>query len=329
MPRQRVASRPQRKANAKQPEIFDAPLPGWIPPCLPTLVAKPPVGALWRHEIKWDGYRTSVSIDAGAVVIRTRNGHDWTNRYPAIAAAAASLSCRNAVLDGEAVVLDDKGRSNFSLLQAALGTSGRASGRREAAEAVFYAFDLLFIDGRDLRDLPLVERRGELEALIDATGQGAILFSQEWEGDGADLFRISCEHELEGIVSKRIDLPYRSGRTEEWLKIKCIQSDTFVVIGYQPSREVRGALANIKVAIEEDGRLRYAGAVGTGFSNDVAVALKRRLDAMAVSRCPLPGLKIGKAAWVRPELRAEVAYRGWTTVREVRHASLKGIREAE
>ncbi|WP_158811382.1 RNA ligase family protein, partial [Beijerinckia sp. L45] len=214
-----------KPSDPRQTGLFDQPLPKWIKPSLPTLVDKPPIGAQWVHEIKWDGYRISAYLSAGKAMICTRNGHDWTARFPAIAAALPGLKARSAVIDGEAVVLDEEGRSNFAELQAALTKHG-------AEAAVMYAFDLLFLDGEDLRTKPLEERRALLAPLLKKSG--TILMSEEFTGAGADLFRVACEHELEGIVSKRLDVPYRSGRVKTWLKTKCVQSDAFVIVGYQP-----------------------------------------------------------------------------------------------
>ena len=288
------------------------------PAILPTLVDKPPVGPQWVHEIKWDGYRVSAYVADGAATIRTRNGHDWTKRFPAIARAAARLKVRSAVIDGEAVILDEQGRSSFAELQADLDRHG-------SERAVLYAFDLLFLDGEPLWKKPLEERRLALGSIIPK--RSAILLSEEFSGAGADLFRIACENELEGIVSKRLDKPYRSGRRIEWLKTKCVQSDTFVIIGFQPgSGAVRTPLANIKVASFDGQRLRYAGSVGTGFSELVATALRERLDRIKAERCPIPGLKVAGAMWVSPDVRAEIAYRGVTTGGELRHARFKGWR---
>ena len=320
-PSERVADRASvaRPTDPRQAGLFDQPLPCWIEPCLPTLVDKPPVGPQWAHEIKWDGYRVSASVEGSKVVIRTRNGHDWTARFPTIAAGLTRLKIRSAVIDGEAVVLDDRGRSNFAELQADLTRHG-------SSRAVLYAFDLLFLDGEDLRAKPLEERRAALGGILP-TG-GAVILSEEFAGAGADLFRIADEHGLEGIVSKRLDKPYRSGRRLEWLKTKCVHSDTFVVIGYQPtSGAVRGALANLKIATFDGTRLRYAGAVGTGFTDAVAAALRERLDAIATPKCPIAGLKGKGAVWVSPDLRADIAYRGLTTTGELRHASFKGLVE--
>ncbi len=284
---------------------------------LPTLVDKPPAGEAWVHEIKWDGYRVSATLDAGRPVIRTRNGHDWTKRFPAIAEAVAALKARSAVIDGEAVILDARGASHFAELQADLDTHG-------SQRAVLVAFDLLFLDGEILWTKPLAERRAALDALIPSASP--IRLSEIYEGDGAELFRVACEHELEGIVSKRLDKPYRGGRSTAWLKTKCVQTEDFVIIGYQPtSGAVRGALANLKIATFDGTRLRYAGAVGTGFSDAVATALRARLDRIVTTRCAVAGLKGKGAVWVTPDLKARIAYRGLTTAGELRHASFKGL----
>ncbi|HLH50444.1 MAG TPA: non-homologous end-joining DNA ligase [Roseiarcus sp.] len=294
--------------------------PEWIEPCLPTLVDRPPSGDNWRHEIKWDGYRLCVVVDAGKATVRTRRGHDWTHRFKSIGAAAAALPCRNAVLDGEAVVLDEQGRASFSSLQARLDGESRA-------EVVLYAFDLLWLDGRDLRSLPLGARRTALEDLIGKPASGAILLSEEFDGAGDAFLNVARKHGLEGMVSKRLDRPYRSGRSSDWLKVKIVQSDDFLIIGYQP--DGRGGIANLKLAREEAGALRYAGAVGTGFSVAVMRDLLKQLKPLAQKTSPVAGLKVKGAVWTRPELRAEVAYRGFTATGELRAASFKGLREPE
>jgi bifunctional non-homologous end joining protein LigD len=315
----------QRKAlraptdSAAETIISFVPPPSWIEPCIPTPVAKPPKGDRWRHEVKWDGYRVCVVIAAGRATVRTRRGHDWTDRFKPIAETAAELLCRNAIIDGEAVVLDAKGRASFSSLQADLAGGGKS--------ALLYAFDCLFLDGHDLRGLPLSERREALERLVGRPKSGAILFSEEFEGDGAEFFKIARAHELEGIISKRADLPYRSGRSQDWLKVKCVQSDAFIIIGYQPDGRV--GIANLKLAIEENGALRYAGAVGTGFSDATMRMLRKVLDPLAEPQSGAAWPKVKGAVWVRPELYANVAYRAFTTAGELRHASFKGLRDDE
>ena len=238
---------------------------------MPTLVEKAPRGPEWLHEIKWDGYRLSAYLDHGAVMIRTRNGHDWTARFPTIATQLASLPIHSAVIDGEAVVLDDEGRSDFGALQAALGKMG--TGKAPADRAVFYAFDLLFLDGHDLRPWSLGGRRGAVESILDPTSR-VLMLSEEIEGDGPTIFTHVCQHGLEGIVSKRRDAPHRSGRRNEWRKTKCVMSDTFFVVGYEMTA---GALASIRLAYYESGTLKAAGSVGSGLTRASAADLERRL----------------------------------------------------
>ena len=226
---------------------------------------------------------------------------------------------RSAVLDGEAVILDDRGRSSFAELQADLDRHG-------SDRALLYAFDLLFLDGEDLRKKPLEERRFALGGIIPQ--RSPILMSEEFSSAGADLFKIACENDLEGIVSKRLDRAYHSGRSRDWLKTKCVLTDDFAIIGYQPGTgAVRAPLVNLKIARFDGERLRYAGAVGTGFSEAVAAALRGRLDGIKAARCPVAGLRVGGAVWVSPDLRARIAYRGVTTSGELRHASFKGLNE--
>jgi bifunctional non-homologous end joining protein LigD len=295
-----------------------APPPSWIEPCIPTLVEKPPSGPNWRHEAKWDGYRVQLHVNEGAVKVRTRKGLDWTPKFPSIAVDAAKLKCRNALIDGEAVVLDAKGRPDFSALQAAIGNG--------SASIVAFVFDLLFLDGRNLRALPLAERRQALEKLV-GKGKGAILLSEETDADGMDFFKAACAQGLEGMVSKRLDSRYRSGRHMDWVKVKCVQADEFVIVGYMSGE--RSRIAHLMLATEEDGDLRYVGAVGTGWTEAEALALKKKLDALAIREAAVVGVKARGAVWTVPELRAKVAYRGWTSGGELRQASFKGLRADE
>ena len=319
----KAVSRPVvgKAPDPRQASLFDLPLPGWIEPCLPTLVSRAPTGPQWVHEIKWDGYRLSAYLDDGKVTIRTRNGHDWTARFPTIADALRELRTHSAVIDGEAVVLDEQGRSDFGALQAALGNKGR--GTAPADRAVFYAFDLLFLDGHDLRPWKLDERRDALETVLDHTST-TVMLSEEIEGDGPTIFAHACAHGLEGIVSKRRDAPYRSGRRDEWRKTKCVMSDTFFVVGYE---KTDGALASLRLAFYESGTLRSAGGVGSGLTRASAADLERRLKKFVIAKPPIAGLAGRGVTWTQPKVRVEVEFRGWTSDGQLRHPSFKGVRE--
>ena len=285
--------------------------------------AVPAGAALPRYEIKWDGYRLHVHVEPSGVRVVTRGGHDWTHRFPAIAAAAAGLGAGTVILDGEAVVLDEQGRSDYPALLRVLGGRG---GKRIASEAMFYAFDLLYLDGVDLRPGTLDDRRAALATLLDgADPHGWIRLSEEIDGDGGALLRHACSHGLEGIIAKDRRKPYRSGRGTDWLKIKCIESEGFLIIGYEPSPVARGGLGRLLLACRDGGALAYAGSVGTGFTDAMARSLRQDLDA---SRCEMPviPLRDKRIVWVDPVLVAEIAFRGWTGDGVLRHASYKGLR---
>ena len=218
-----------RVPDPRQRALFDLPLPGWIEPCLATLVSKAPTGPQWVHEIKWDGYRLSAYIKDGEVTLRTRRGHNWTDRFPAIAEALAGLSIYSAVLDGEAVVLDEQGRSDFGALQAVLGKAGRGTADPRCS-------------------MPSIFSSSTATTCAIGSSKGAAMLgdgagphepdhhaSEEIDGDGATIFRHACNHGLERIVSTRSDAPYRSGRRNEWRKTKCVQSDANPGETFQPS----------------------------------------------------------------------------------------------
>lgn len=258
------------KASSKKPpdQSLPDPMPARVDPCLAALVDKPPKGPDWAFEVKWDGYRLAVHIEPGRVRIITRGGYEWTERFPSIADDARRLAVKTAILDGEAVVLDDKGRSDFGMLQRALG---RLPTPYDAGAIVFYAFDLLYIDGRDLRRLPHRERRRLLEPIV-AGREGAIRFSEQVEADGDEFLRVACEHGLEGIVAKHRERPYRSGRTDCWRKITCRLRDSFVIVGFEPST-VPGAIGRLLLAARKGGELVYVGGCGTGWTREESVKL--------------------------------------------------------
>ncbi|ANL45825.1 ATP-dependent DNA ligase protein [Rhizobium phaseoli] len=212
-----LRSRPRKKRDPAQPNLPFDPMPARVDPCLALLKPRPPKGRQWAFEVKWDGYRIAVHIEPSGVRILTRGGHDWTDRFPAIATEARRLPVSTAILDGEAVVFDELGRSDFGRLQQSLGGRG---GNRSSREAVMMAFDLLYFDGHDLMETEFTARRHLLEGLVPAGGEEAIRLSEEIEADGDTLLRIACDHGLEGIIAKDRNSTYRSGRGGDWLKIK-------------------------------------------------------------------------------------------------------------
>jgi bifunctional non-homologous end joining protein LigD len=300
-------------------------MPQRIEPCLALLKPKAPAGPDWLFEIKWDGYRLAVHIDRLDVRIITRGGHDWTHRFPSIAAAARQLGVHTAILDGEAVVLDTSGRSDFGALQTSLGGRG---GKRTSTESILMAFDLLYLDGHDLTGAELSVRRHLLEDLIVPAGDAAIRLSEEVEADGAQLLEHACQIGLEGIIAKRRDQPYRSGRTGDWLKIKCVQSESFMIVGYEASAAARGGIGSLLLAGKRGHDWVYVGEAGTGFNGKDAVSLRNALDKLKTKTAAVP-LKGKNLIFVQPTLIAEIEFRGWTRDGSLRHASYKGLREVQ
>jgi len=299
-------------------------MPSRIEPCLAQLKAKPPKGDQWAYEVKWDGYRLAVHIEPQGVRIITRGGHDWTHRFPLIEAAARALGVSTAVLDGEAVVLDAQGRSDFNALQQSLGGRG---GKQTSGDAIFMAFDLLYFDGHSLIETELSTRRHLLESLVP-TGEGAIRLSEEVDADGEAFFRAACELGLEGIIAKDRHSTYRSGRLGDWLKIKCIQSDSFAIVGYEHSMSARAGIGALLLAARRGGKLVYVGSVGTGFKEAATWRLREELDKLTTKTPPIAYSGRRKnVVWTRPRLVAEIEYRAWTADGKLRHASYKGLRD--
>ncbi|PCK81220.1 non-homologous end-joining DNA ligase [Rhizobium sophoriradicis] len=322
-----IRSRPRKKRDPAQHQLTLDPMPVRIDPCLALLKPRPPKGRQWAFEVKWDGYRLAVHIEPKGIRILTSGGHDWTDRFPAIAAAAKRLPVSTAILDGEAVVFDELGRSDFGKLQQSLGGRG---GKRTSWESVLMAFDLLYLDGHDLTGTELTARRHLLEGIVPAGGEEAIRLSEEIEADGDKLFRIACEHGLEGIIAKDRNSTYRSGRGGEWLKIKCIQSDGFAIVGYQRSSSAFGNIGALLLAARKEGQLFYVGSVGTGFKANQALELRAAMDKLKVTA---PAVKYSggrkNLIWIKPKLVAEIKYRAWTHDGKLRHASYKGLREEQ
>ncbi len=299
-----------------------AALPDFVPPSLAVLHETAPSGPGWLHEIKLDGYRIEARLDHGSVELLTRNRQDWTHRFKLIAEAVAALPAATALLDGELVVEDEKGASNFSLLQTDL-KDGRSDRFR------YWVFDLLHLDGRDLTELPLIERKAALQQLLQGQ-RGPIRYAEHFDEDGPRIFKHACTMNLEGIVSKRRDAPYRSGRSDNFVKVKCHNEQEFIVAGFSPSNAMPKAVGALTVAFHDGGELRYAGRVGTGYTRDTARELWKRLENLRVERPPvaLPRSERRKnAIWVKPRVVVEVEFRGITHDGLLRQASFKGVRE--
>ncbi|MBY5819891.1 ATP-dependent DNA ligase [Rhizobium leguminosarum] len=324
-----IRSKPRKKRDPAQPKLQIEPMPSRVEPALAQLVTKAPSSGSWGWEIKWDGYRLHIHIEGNQVRIITRGGYDWTDRFPAIAEAAQHLGPTTMILDGEAVVLDDQGRSDFNLLQKSLGASGRKGGNL-SSPAILYAFDLLYLDGHDLRRVEYRSRRHLLEDALEGD-HGAIRISEEIEADPTELLDHACRLGLEGIVGKNQDSSYRSDRTGDWIKLKCVQSDAFFIVGYEPSAGSSGGFASLLLAAYEGDQLTYVGSVGTGFKERDATQLRKTLDKLPWKRKGPPVTYSGKrkAIWVQPTLIAEIEFRAWTSDGKLRHAAYKGLREIQ
>jgi bifunctional non-homologous end joining protein LigD len=295
------------------------PMPGFRPPQLATLVDGPPTGNDWLHETKYDGYRALVAIAGGKAQAYTRAGHDWTEKFARIADAAAILPVQSALIDGEICALDKAGRPGFSALQDALTTGG---------PLVFFAFDLLELDGQDLAKQPLTDRKAALASLLEAAPP-QIVYAEHVRGGGERMFKALCDAGYEGVVSKRADAPYRSGRSKGWLKSKCTKRQEFVIGGWSASGKGRG-FASLLLGLNGPDGLTYAGRVGTGFDARNLESLSKRLEALAVKQPPFAGALPAEtrgAHWVKPDLVAEIAFAEFTGEGRVRHASFLGLRE--
>ncbi len=301
------------------------PLPKFVEPELATLAAKPPTGDDWLHEIKIDGYRVYCRRDGGKVAFLTRAGQDWTKKYGRLADAVRALPGKRFALDGEIAVFDAKGRSNFGDLQEAL-----SEGHDERLALI--AFDLLYLDGKDLRGAPLIERKKLLRAVIPREAETAALrYSDDMTGDGGEILKHAGKMGLEGIVSKRASAPYRSGRVGDWVKTKCIKRQEFVIGGFTEGEGARkGGVGALLLGYYEDGKLRYAGHVGTGFTAQSAVDLRERLMRLKIAKpayAEVPKEARPGAIWVKPDLVGEVEFSNWTGDGVLRHPSFQALRE--
>jgi DNA ligase D-like protein (predicted ligase) len=287
------------------------PCPRFIEPQLASPVDQPPEGKHWIHEIKHDGYRSQLVIDCGQVRVFSRNGYDWTDRYPGIVRAAARLRCQTAIIDGEAIVQDGDGRSDFESLQSAM--------RSRPHSIILYTFDLLHLDGKDLRRETLSERRDGSKQLVGTEANSRIQFSEEFDGDGDSLFKACAEQELEGIVSKHALAPYRSGRTRTWLKTKCFTESTFVVVGTDRDRKT-GALRAL-LAHPESAGMVYAGAAFIAFGGDARAEFLSEVERLQTSWALFKSSRLTDVKWCQPKLTVRVKHLAGS--RMLRHATVR------
>jgi bifunctional non-homologous end joining protein LigD len=301
-------------------------LPDFVPPELATLVDKPPASTGWVHELKLDGYRIFARIERGKCRLLTRRGLDWTHKFAALGDALTKLPARTAALDGEICVLDEEGVSDFGALQDAL-----SRGRTE--EVVLFAFDLLHQDGVDLRRLPLIERKARLKDLLERSGIGpesrpGIIYSEHFTTEGHLFFQSACQMALEGIVSKRGDRPYVSGRTADWVKSKCRLRQEFVIGGYTDRTNSPRHIGALLLGYYESGALRYCGKIGTGMDEATQASLYRTLNGLRTEAPPFSARPPDSrdATWVTPDVVCEVEFHGWTRDDRLRQGSFQGVR---
>ncbi|WP_024513330.1 DNA ligase D [Bradyrhizobium sp. ARR65] len=306
---------------SRVPGARKAPFPKFIEFCDPTLREQPPTAGKWRWEIKADGYRGQLHLGEGKITVFSRTGLDWTEQFSSIAAATHKLTAKTAVIDGEVVVYGKNGLPDFQQLRRELGA-------RRSKHVRYHAFDLLYLDGYDLREVPFVHRKELLRRLLDGAPE-TFVYVEDIGADGNEIFANACTMGLEGLVGKQPDAPYRSGRVESWIKLKCKKSETFPIVAFV---EKLGAhprkVASLYVGRRKDRKLIYAGKVRTGYTEATARELRERLDPLIRRTSPLNvPVNKPKATWVQPELDAEVEYGALTDEGLLREAVFKGIRD--
>jgi bifunctional non-homologous end joining protein LigD len=285
----------------------------FIEPQLASPVDQPPEGQHWIHEIKHDGYRCQVLLERGQVRVFTRNGHDWSDRYPSIVHAAANRRCKSAIIDGEAIVQNGEGASDFEALSVAM--------RWRPNSIILYAFDLMHLDGIDLRQQTLLVRRSILKTLIGTDEESRIQFSEEFHGDGAAFFKACADKGLEGIVSKHARAPYRSGRSKTWLKTKCFTESTFVVVGTDRDRKT-GALRAL-LAHPGSAGLNYAGAAFIALGDDARTEFLAEVERLTTSWAAFKTSRLTGVKWCQPKLIVRVKHLAGS--KTLRHATVRAL----
>ncbi len=327
-PRKKKKSRPSFATALKSApkEKF----PTFISPQLAKASTAPPSGEDWVHELKLDGYRIQIQIHPATssgkkrIALLTRKGLDWTHRMPTLARAAQQLPCDSAILDGEAVVLDERGATSFADLQAAFQEGAKVN-------LTYFAFDLLHLDGHNLRNLPLLERKDFLEKLLaDLEADAPIRFSEHFEADGKKVFTEACNLGAEGIVSKLASAPYSSTRGNSWIKSKCFQEQEFVIGGFTDPSNGSTGIGALLIGYYDKDKLRYAGRSGTGFTQKTQQTLHKQLSKLVQSKSPFTDISKGVSRgvhWVKPESVAQISFSNWTRDNLIRQAAFKGLRE--
>ena len=317
----RVRARRSKTSRALAPGASELPPFGSIGPELATLVKSVPAGGPWTYEIKYDGYRSMAWLDHGEVKIASRRGLDWTEKYRAIADALSRVRAKTAIFDGEIAYVLDDGRTSFQKLQNALGSRSA----EEHSRLVYFIFDLLFYDGVDLRGEPLSVRRDYLKTIL--AGEGLPLKASGCIEHGRAFFEEACKAGLEGIIGKRSDRPYVSGRTTDWIKIKCQQRQELVIVGFTAPKGARTGIGALLLGLREGAKLKYAGKVGTGFSNETLKSLSRQLEPLVVEEPAIVDPpRMRDVTWVEPKLVGQVRFTDWTKDGVLRHPSFEGLR---
>lgn len=310
--------------DAIPPGAIKAALPLKLMPQLATLIDSAPLDkADWLYEIKYDGYRLLSRVDGNKITFLTRNGHDWTEKLPTLVASLRDAKLPNGWYDGEIVILGDNGIPDFQALQAAFE-------EKKTQRIVYFLFDVPYISGFDLRKVPLIERRLILQSLLENASTSILRFSETFAASGADIVASACRLGMEGVIGKKRASPYVSSRSNDWIKLKCNQRQEFVIGGYTDPQGSRSGLGALLLGVHDvDGKLRYAGKVGTGFDETTLRSLIVALSAIKIENCPFNAGTDGrpKGHWVKPQLLAEVSFAEWTKTGKIRHPVYHGLRE--